>query len=63
MCLMKCSLVVLLPPTDVVTIQVARGSDYNIWPAQVFELTNLTRLDIGHNDISEIPADIAKLTR
>jgi Leucine-rich repeat (LRR) protein len=59
----ECSLVILLPPADVVTIQLSRGSHYNIWPTQVFELTNLTRLDIGHNDISEIPADIAKLTR
>ncbi len=32
-------------------------------PAQVFALTDLTRLDLGFNDLTELPADIARLTK
>jgi Leucine-rich repeat (LRR) protein len=31
-------------------------------PHEVFKLTSLVRLDLGHNNISEIPAEIGNLT-
>ena len=31
-------------------------------PAQVFALTDLVRLDLGFNDLTELPPDIARLT-
>ena len=32
-------------------------------PPEVFEMTDLVRLDLGHNEITEIPDDIGKLTK
>ncbi len=32
-------------------------------PVQVWALTDLVRLDLGHNDITELPSDIARLTK
>ena len=31
-------------------------------PASVWRLTDLVRLDLGHNDITELPSDIGNLT-
>ncbi len=31
-------------------------------PASVWTLTDLTRLDLAHNDIAELPAEIGNLT-
>ena len=31
-------------------------------PAEVFSLTSLVRLDLGHNNIAELPAAIGQLT-